>query len=171
MGLSDTFVKQVKLLKPAGDKYSDGQGMYLLVNSAGKYWRFDYRFFGKRKTLAVGVYPAVSLAMARTRRLEARELLADGVDPGSAKRDAKTAKLLASQHTFEVVARLWLEKIDHQPARRAGGGPEDRGTRGHRIRTSSQAVVWTGIPVRRGYSFGGTGCDRRPEGRAGICPD
>jgi hypothetical protein len=39
-GLTDTFVKQVKQLKSAGDKYSDGQGMYLLVNSAGKYWRF-----------------------------------------------------------------------------------------------------------------------------------
>jgi len=116
MGLTDTFVKQVKLVKPAGDKYSDGQGMYLLVNSAGKYWRFDYRFLGKRKTLALGVYPAVSLAKARARRLEARELLADGVDPGSAKRDAKTAKLLASQHTFEVVARLWLEKTKSERA-------------------------------------------------------
>jgi integrase len=116
MGLTDTFVKQVKPLKTAGDKYSDGQGMYLLVNSAGKYWRFDYRFLGKRKTLALGVYPAVSLAKARTRRLEARELLADGVDPGSAKRDTKNAKLIAAQHTFEVVARLWLEKTKSQRA-------------------------------------------------------
>jgi integrase len=116
MGLTDTFVKQVKQLKAAGDKYSDGQGMYLLVNSAGKYWRFDYRFLGKRKTLALGVYPAVSLAKARARRLEARELLADGIDPGSAKRDAKTAKLLAAQHTFEVVARLWLEKTKSERA-------------------------------------------------------
>lgn len=116
MGLTDTFVKQVKQLKPAGDKYSDGQGMYLLVNSAGKYWRFDYRFLGKRKTLALGVYPAVSLAKARARRLEARELLADGIDPGSAKRDAKNAKLIAAQHTFEVVARLWLEKTRSERA-------------------------------------------------------
>jgi integrase len=64
----------------------------------------------------LGVYPAVSLAKARTRRLEARELLADGVDPGSAKRDAKNAKLIAAQHTFEVVARLWLEKTKSQRA-------------------------------------------------------
>jgi integrase len=116
MGLTDTFVKQVKQVKPAGDKYSDGQGMYLLVNSAGKYWRFDYRFLGKRKTLALGVYPAVSLAKARARRQEARELLADGIDPGSAKRDAKNAKLIAAQHTFEVVARLWLEKTKSERA-------------------------------------------------------
>ncbi len=116
MGLTDTFVKQVKQVKSAGDKHSDGQGMYLLVNSAGKYWRFDYRFLGKRKTLALGVYPAVSLAKARARRQEARELLADGIDPGAAKRDAKTAKLIAAQHTFEVVARLWLEKTKSERA-------------------------------------------------------
>jgi integrase len=116
MGLTDTFVKQVKQVKPAGDKHSDGQGMYLLVTSAGKYWRFDYRFLGKRKTLALGVYPAVSLAKARARRQEARELLADGIDPGSAKRDAKNAKLIAAQHTFEVVARLWLEKTKSERA-------------------------------------------------------
>lgn len=110
MGLTDTFVKQVKQVKSAGDKYTDGQGMYLLVTSAGKYWRFDYRFLGKRKTLALRVYPDVSLAKARARRQEARELLADGIDPGAAKRDAKNAKLIAAQHTFEAVARHWLEK-------------------------------------------------------------
>lgn len=116
MGLTDTFVKQVKQVKPAGDKYSDGQGMYLLVNSAGKYWRFDYRFLGKRRTLALGVYPVVSLAKARARRQDARELLADGIDPASAKREAKRAKLVAAQHTFEVVARLWLEKTKSERA-------------------------------------------------------
>ena len=90
--------------------------MYLLVNAAGKYWRFDYRFLGKRKTLALGVYPDVSLAKARTRRQEARELLAEGIDPGAAKRDAKNAKLIAAQHTFEAVARLWLEKTKPERA-------------------------------------------------------
>jgi hypothetical protein len=93
MGLTDTFVKQVKQVKPSGDKHSDGQGMYLLVNAAGKYWRLDYRFLGKRKTLALGVYPAVSLAKARARRLEAREQIAEGIDPGAAKREAKHVQL------------------------------------------------------------------------------
>lgn len=118
MSLTDTFVRQVKHTKPAGVKYSDGQGMYLLVNAAGKYWRFDYRFLGKRKTLALGVYPDVSLAKARARRQEAREMLADGVDPGAAKRQKKTASLIASHHTFEAVARRWLEKTasDRAPA-------------------------------------------------------
>ena len=61
MALTDTFVRQVKSsVKPAGDKYTDGHGMYLHVKPAGKYWRFDYSFLGKRKTLALGVYPDVS---------------------------------------------------------------------------------------------------------------
>lgn len=55
MALSDTFVKNVTPARAAGDKYADGDGMYLLVTPAGKYWRLDYRFLGKRKTLALGV--------------------------------------------------------------------------------------------------------------------
>lgn len=116
MALTDTFVKQVKPLKPAGDKYADGQGMYLLVNAAGKYWRMDYRHLGKRKTLALGVYPAVSLAKARARRAEAREQLADGIDPGAAKREEKVAQLVAAQHTFEAVAHTWLDKTKAERA-------------------------------------------------------
>lgn len=110
MALTDTFVKQVKPAKPAGDKYTDGQGMYLLVKLAGKYWRMDYRHLGKRKTLALGVYPAVSLAKARARRAEARELLADGVDPAQAKREERHASTAAAGNTFEAVARDWLGK-------------------------------------------------------------
>lgn len=117
MGLTDTFVRQVKSsTKPAGDKYTDGHGMYLHVKPAGKYWRFDYSFLGKRKTLALGVYPDVSLVKARARHREARELLADGADPGAAKRDAKNAKRIASNNTFEAVARLWLEKTKSERA-------------------------------------------------------
>jgi integrase len=105
MALTDTFVKQVKHSgKPAGDKYADGGGLYLLVKAAGKYWRMDYRHAGKRKTLALGVYPAVSLAKARKRRDEARELLADGQDPSAVKRQAKIAQAVAAANTFEAVA-------------------------------------------------------------------
>ena len=58
MALTDTFVKQVKhTTSPTGDKYRDGLGMYLYVKAAGKYWRMDYRFADKRKTLALGTYP------------------------------------------------------------------------------------------------------------------
>ncbi|MBC3884534.1 tyrosine-type recombinase/integrase [Undibacterium griseum] len=111
MALTDTFIRQVKHTgSPAGDKYTDGQGLLLLVKAAGKYWRFNYRYADKQKTLALGVYPEVSLAKARKRREEARELLADGKDPGQAKREDKIAKIAAANHTFEKVARSWLEK-------------------------------------------------------------
>ena len=114
MALTDTFVRQVKVTaKAAGDKYTDGGGMYLLVKPpAGKYWRMDYTHGGKRKTLALGVYPAVSLAKARQRRDRARELLADGVDPSAAKREEKQALADAAASTFEVVARDWLAKTE-----------------------------------------------------------
>jgi integrase len=111
MALTDTFVKNTKPTgAPAGDKYRDGGGMYLLINAGGKYWRMDYRFADKRKTLALGVYPEVSLLKARQRREKARALLADGIDPSTAKQEEKAVKLAAAANTFEVVAREWLKK-------------------------------------------------------------
>jgi integrase len=118
MALTDTFIRQVRHSgAPAGDKHTDGQGLYLLVKAAGKYWRMDYRYANKRKTLALGVYPEVSLAKARQRRDKAREQLADGIDPSEAKRDEKQTKALAAAQTFEAVAREWLKKM--QPNRTA----------------------------------------------------
>ncbi|MBA3771948.1 MAG: DUF4102 domain-containing protein [Ramlibacter sp.] len=62
MPLTDTIAKNVKHSgNPAGDKHTDGGGMYLLINHAGRYWRMNYRHAGKQRTLALGVYP-VSLA-------------------------------------------------------------------------------------------------------------
>ena len=111
MALTDTFVKNVKPSGTvSGDKHADGQGLYLHVKNAGKYWRMSYRHIGRQKTLALGVYPAVSLAKARRRRDKARELLADGIDPGVAKRQEKQAKADAAANTFEAAARAWLKK-------------------------------------------------------------
>lgn len=111
MPLTDTFAKNIKHTgATGGDKHTDGGGMYLLVNAGGKYWRMNYRFADKRKTLALGVYPAVSLAKARQRRDKARELLADGIDPSTAKKEDKQAKADAAANTFETVARDWLIK-------------------------------------------------------------
>lgn len=110
MALTDTFVRQAKASKPSGDKHYDGGGLYLFVKPTGKYWRLDYRFLEKRKTLSLGTYPDVSLLKARKRRSAARELLADGIDPGQAKRDDHATKVIAAGHTFEVVARKWLKK-------------------------------------------------------------
>ena len=111
MALTDTFVKNVKPTGAvAGDKHADGLGLYLHVKEAGKYWRMNYRFTGKQKTLALGVYPEVSLAKARKRREIAREQLAEGIDPGVAKREERQAKADAAANTFEAVARVWLTK-------------------------------------------------------------
>ncbi|MBU2642598.1 MAG: integrase arm-type DNA-binding domain-containing protein [Gammaproteobacteria bacterium] len=106
MPLSDQAAKKAKLAdKPY--KMADEKGLYLLVNAAGKYWRMDYRHDGKRKTLALGVYPDVSLARAREKRDEARTLLADGTDPSEARKHRKHADMAASANSFEVVAREW----------------------------------------------------------------
>ena len=111
MALTDTFVKNIKPKGGgAGEKYADGGNMYLLVSSTGKYWRMNYRFTGKQKTLALGVYPAVSLAEARKRREKAREQLASDIDPSTAKREDRQAKADLAANTFELVARTWLKK-------------------------------------------------------------
>jgi integrase len=111
MALADTFVRSVKHTgASAGDKYADGGGMYLLVKAGGKYWRLDYRFADKRKTLALGTYPEVSMIKARKKREAARELLAAGIDPSTAKAEEKRDRRDAAGNTFESVGRDWLEK-------------------------------------------------------------
>lgn len=63
-------------------KLSDEKGLYLLVKKSGaKYWRLKYRVNGKEKTLAIGVFPEVTLAMARKRRDVARAQIQTGIDP------------------------------------------------------------------------------------------
>jgi integrase len=85
--------------------------MYLLVAPSGaRYWRLDYRFAGKRRTLALGVYPTTSLSQARTRREQARELLANDIDPSVDKRAKQRALKYAKENTFESVAREWMDK-------------------------------------------------------------
>jgi integrase len=112
MALTDTFVRQVKHSgKPAGDKYTDGLALYLLVKAAGKYWRMSYRFNGKQRLLALGVYPTVTLAKARQLRDEARKLIGVGIDPMQAKREERAAKALAASNSFEDVARAYLAKV------------------------------------------------------------
>ena len=88
--LTDTYVKNAKHTgKPAGNKHSDGGGLHLHITASGKCCRLAYKFSSEQKTLALGVYPDVSLLQARKRCDDARKLLADGTDPGQAKKDAK----------------------------------------------------------------------------------
>ncbi|MFB2711855.1 tyrosine-type recombinase/integrase [Aeromonas veronii] len=106
MPLSDITARQAKYTgKP--QKFSDEKGLFLLVNQSGKYWRLKYRYGGKEKMLALGVYPEVSLKEARTKRDDARRLLAEGVDPGLLRKQSKAANRLASENSFEVLAREW----------------------------------------------------------------
>jgi len=114
--LSDVRVRQSKL--PAGKKQiklADGKGMYLLINQTGKYWRLDYRINSKRKTLALGVYPDVSLSDARDLRHDARKLISKDVVPAIHNGEVveaakKQATRTAKADSFEAVAREWFAK-------------------------------------------------------------
>ncbi|EJC8212926.1 MULTISPECIES: tyrosine-type recombinase/integrase [Enterobacteriaceae] len=105
MALTEVKVRNAKPTeKPV--KLTDGDGMHLLVHPTGsKYWRLQYRFSGKQKMLALGVYPEVSLAEARRRREEARQLIAKNVDPGEKRKKEKIEE--KGLLIFETVARDW----------------------------------------------------------------
>lgn len=107
MPLSNTFIKNAKP-KDKQYKVSDERGMYLLVTKSGKYFRLDYRFLGKRKTLSLGVYPDVSLKMARERRDEARQHIANGVDPAELRKHKKQQAIARRANSFEAVALEWI---------------------------------------------------------------
>jgi len=107
--LTDT---QCRSLPPKAKVYkaSDSSGLYLQIMPTGrKYWRFNYRYGGKHKTLALGVYPEVSLKDARSLRDEAKSMLAAGQDPVAQKRKAKLLQEVSPDDCFEAVARQWLE--------------------------------------------------------------
>ncbi len=104
--------RQVDAAKPKNKSYriSDEKSMYLEVTSKGaKYWRLKYRFAGKEKRLALGVYPETTLQEAREKRDDARKLLAKGIDPGSVRRAQKLSNAQAAENSFEAVAWEWLE--------------------------------------------------------------
>jgi integrase len=109
--LTDTKVRTAKAREKTYTM-ADGGGMYLEVAPTGlKVWRLAYRQKnGKSNRLTFGTYPEVSLIEARAQRAAARKLISDEVDPGAAKREAKSKGLASSAQTFEAVAREWLTK-------------------------------------------------------------
>lgn len=110
MALTDAKIRAARAGK-AILKLSDGGGLQLHVLSSGtKVWRYAYRFGGKQKGIGFGSYPETSLAEARRRHLEARQLLADGVDPAGAKQAAKAARADVKANTFAVFANELTEK-------------------------------------------------------------
>ena len=107
MALTDTAIRKAQATDKL-QKLSDGDGLQLHINPAGaKLWRMAYRFDGKQKTLALGVYPDVTLAQAREGTQSARKLLAQGMDPMASKKAAKEARQAANEHSFKSVALQW----------------------------------------------------------------
>jgi len=113
MPLTDAACRNAKPTeKPR--KLADAAGLYLFVKQAGKYWRWDYRYAGKRKTMALGVYPDVSLQQARERLQQERATLAAGIDPMLQRAVAKQTIASDAVNTFEALANEWLT---HQAGR------------------------------------------------------
>jgi hypothetical protein len=110
MPLTDIAVKKAKPSEKA-IKLFDDRGLYLLISPSGcKWWRLKYRFDGKEKKIALGVYPDVSLKDARDRRDEARKLLANGIDPSENRKAQRAARADNAGNSLEVIAREWFAK-------------------------------------------------------------
>ena len=110
MPLTDTAIRNAKPTdKP--QKLADGGGLYLLLNPNGsRYWRLKYRWLGKEKLLALGVYPDTGLKDARGKRDEARKLLAADIDPGAHRKAKAASSVEAAANSFEVIGREWFAK-------------------------------------------------------------
>ena len=105
---------QVKQAKPRDKEYnlSDGDGLMLRIRPSGtKLWLFNYShpITKKRTNLAFGTYPELSLADARKKRTEARELLANGISPKQHRNEQDAAKQQAATNTLEKIAAQWME--------------------------------------------------------------
>ncbi len=114
MSLTTTAIKAAKARDKAY-KLTDSGGLHLLVHpSGGRYWRMHYRFDGKQKSLAFGVWPDVTLTDARTKRDAARRQIANGIDPGEQAKQDKIAASIAAANTFEAVAAEWIAKTERE---------------------------------------------------------
>lgn len=101
--------------RPKPYKLADERSLYLLVNPNGtKYWRLKYRYLGKDKTLALGVWPEVGLAEAREKRDAARKKIADGIDPLTEKKLRRARAQIDASNTFRSVAEEWVTKITRE---------------------------------------------------------
>jgi len=100
MALTEVEIRSARATeKPI--KLFDGSGLYLFVQPSGsRWWRFKYRFQGKEREVSFGVYPDVPLKLARTRRDEARKMVADGVDPSAERKAAKEARWMLTDFVY-----------------------------------------------------------------------
>jgi hypothetical protein len=108
MILFDTPIRAAKPKPDKAYKLPDEKGMYLLITpNESKYFRLKYRFAGKEKVLALGVYPETTLKQAREKRDAARKQIAEGIDPGENKKAVKQSRTESMADSFEVIAREW----------------------------------------------------------------
>lgn len=125
MALTDIAIRNAKP-RAAAYKLADGGGLYVLITPLGaKYWRLKYRFAGKEKLLAIGVYGrgengTVPAAAARAERDRAKAQLRDGVDPGAHRKATKRARRRAGETTFEPVALAWWRHAKDSASPRTG---------------------------------------------------
>jgi len=108
---------KISSAKPAAKAFnlSDGQGLFLTVQPNGsKLWKMSFRYLDKQKTLHFGLWPDVGLADARSRRDEARRMIAAGLDPSIAKKRARVAAKVAASNTFKDVAEEWVQKCERE---------------------------------------------------------
>jgi integrase len=111
MPLTDVTLRRAKG-RAASYKLTDGAGLYVLIRPGGaRYLRMDYRWQGKRGTLAFGVYPSVSLSEAREKRDQARKQLASGKDPAAQRKLEKANAKLVAQNTFRLISEEWVAKL------------------------------------------------------------
>lgn len=114
MPLTDTALKNLKATGKI-HKHADGGGLYIHVSpTGGKLWRLFYRFGGKAKLLSFGIYPTVTLKMARDLRDQAKALLARGIDPSEHKKAALRHEQELANNTFEAIAREWHAKFSER---------------------------------------------------------
>ena len=108
--LADVTLRTAKPAK-ALRKLSDGRGLQLwLTPQGGRYWRWEYRFQGKRKLLALGTYPYISAEKAREDADKARKLLRDGHDPSEIRKQDNLKRQLAIDHSFASIAAKLVAK-------------------------------------------------------------
>ncbi|WP_363182041.1 tyrosine-type recombinase/integrase [Sphingomonas quercus] len=111
------FATTVAAARPAGRDYklSDSAGLYLLIRPNGsKLWRLNYVCHGKHRTLSLGAWPDVGLADARSKRDEARKLLAAGLDPSHEQKVARAKARIEEDDTFRAVAMEWIAKNERE---------------------------------------------------------
>lgn len=86
-------------------------GLALQVTPGGaRAWTLRASIGGRRRDLGLGAYPGVTLAMAREKAREARELIRQGIDPIERQRAAASAlrAAVASALTFKETAKAYM---------------------------------------------------------------